>query len=190
MSFYRRRLPHWQRGETVLFVTWRLYGTLPRKRRQWQPDLNGGEAFVAWDRQLDKAEHGPSWLKDPHIAQCVEDAFHFGEKELGLYELRDYVVMPNHVHLLIKPFSPLARITRVIKGFTARKANKILQRTGKPFWQDESFDHWVRSDSEFERIVRYIENNPVAAGLVGKAEDWHWSSAGRRAGKNACPTGF
>jgi putative transposase len=46
----------------------------------------------------------------------------------------------------------------------------------KVFWQDESFDHWVRSEEEFWKIVAYIENNPVGAGLVGRAEDWGWSS--------------
>ena len=64
-----------------------------------------------------------------------------------------------------------------LKGVTAREANQILQRTGKPFWQDESFDHWVRSEVEFTEIRKYIEHNPVTAGLVERPEDWAWSSA-------------
>jgi type I restriction enzyme R subunit/putative DNA methylase len=55
----------------------------------------------------------------------------------------------------------------------------LLHRTGERFWQDESFDHWVRSEGEFIRIQKYIENNPVKAGLVAKAEDWPWSSASK-----------
>ncbi len=85
--------------------------------------------------------------------------------------------MVNHVHVLIEPEAKLARITKAIKNYSARQANIILGRTGQPFWQDESYDHWVRSREEFEKIVRYIEHNPVAAGIVEKADDWRWSSA-------------
>jgi putative DNA methylase len=67
-----------------------------------------------------------------------------------------------------------------LKGFTAREANKILRRTGEPFWQRESYDHWVRDEQEFGRIRAYIENNPVRAGLVARAEDYPWSSAAGR----------
>ena len=61
---------------------------------------------------------------------------------------------------------------------TAREANKPLKRTGEPFWQKESYDHWVRNQAEFERITAYIENNPVKAGLVQLPQDYRWSSAG------------
>jgi putative DNA methylase len=88
-----------------------------------------------------------------------------------------YVLMPNHVHILINPLVPLRRITGGIKGVSARDANGALGRTGKAFWQDESFDHWIRNDAQLERIQSYIEYNPVKAGLVAKPEDWQWSSA-------------
>lgn len=87
--------------------------------------------------------------------------------------------MPNHVHLLIAPRIPIRRITNGLKGVTARDANRILGRTGRPFWQDESFDHWVRTPAEFNRIRVYIESNPVSAGLADRPEDWLWSSASR-----------
>jgi putative transposase len=90
--------------------------------------------------------------------------------------------MANHVHLLITPHAALARITKSLQGFTARKANAILGRTGKFFWQDESFDHWLRNEAEFARIISYIERNPVTAGLVKRPEDWPWSSASRQVG--------
>lgn len=76
---------------------------------------------------------------------------------------------------------------RWLKGSIARKANQILQRTGQPFWQDESYDHWVRDGGEFAKIVKYIEYNPVAAGLTDRIEEWPWSSA-HWAGETACPT--
>jgi len=107
--------------------------------------------------------------------------------------------MPNHVHVLMEPRAPLAKITAVMKGVAARDGNATLGRTGKPFWQDESFDHWVRNSAEFERIRHYIEHNPVSAGLARRPEDWIWSSAskqkaGFRAGssctaRNGCATG-
>ena len=61
-----------------------------------------------------------------------------------------------------------------LKRFTAKEANRILFRTGQPFWQDESYDSAVRDDAEFRRIANYIEMNPVRAGLVEKPEDWEF----------------
>jgi putative transposase len=120
---------------------------------------------------------GPLWLKDPRIAQLVAEAFHYGQDTLQYYNLEAWVILANHVHLLIWPHVEIARITRTLKGHTAYRANRVLNRSGYPFWQDESFDHWVRSDAEFRKIARYIEQNPVKAGVVSKAEDWPWSSA-------------
>ena len=97
----------------------------------------------------------------------------------GLYGLCAWVVMANHVHVLLWPRAPLEKITRAVKGFTARQANKLLGRTGKRFWQEESYDHWIRREEEFQRISAYIESNPVSAGLVKKPEDWLWSSASK-----------
>jgi putative transposase len=88
--------------------------------------------------------------------------------------------MPNHVHLLILPQVPVPVLMRWLKGSTARSANRILGRTGQPFWQDESYDHYLRSSTPIERTIAYIEGNPVSAGLVDSAECWRWSSAGWR----------
>lgn len=129
------------------------------------------------DRELDSAVTGPRWLADERVAQCVADALQYGSLQLDLYELRAWVIMVNHVHILIDPKANLSRITKSIKSFSARQANAILGRTGQPFWQDESYDNWVRSRDELEKIVRYIEENPVRANLVKSVEDWRWSSA-------------
>ena len=85
--------------------------------------------------------------------------------------------MPNHVHLLVTSSVPAPRWLRVLKGITAHQANRILGRSGKPFWQDESYDHVVRSEIEFGRIQDYIESNPVKAGLAASSELWKWSRA-------------
>jgi len=84
--------------------------------------------------------------------------------------------MANHIHVLLAPLAQLRLLTQELKGASARRLNAILHRTGR-FWQAESFDHWVRNEAQFVRIKKYIENNPVKAGLVAKAEDWPWSSA-------------
>ena len=98
-----------------------------------------------------------------------------------------WVVMPNHVHLLILPKVPVAVLMRWLKGSTARSANQILGRTGQPFWQDESYDHYLRHGSQIDRTIAYIEENPVSAGLVSSAENWPWSSAGWQAKPPAPP---
>ena len=142
-------------------------------------DQPSGERFRAFDRLLDKALSGQLWLRDPRIAQCVVEILRRGAHELGQYNLHSFVVMANHVHLLLEARVSVGRIMNGIKGVTARQANLILERTGRRFWQDESFDHWVRNRTEFERIRAYIEQNPVKAGLVKRAEGWLWSSASR-----------
>jgi hypothetical protein len=85
--------------------------------------------------------------------------------------------MANHVHVLLLPLVPPSRLLKSLKGSTAREANRLLGRTGEPFWQRESYDHWVRDEAEWNRIAAYIQNNPVKAGLVARAEEYPWSSA-------------
>jgi REP element-mobilizing transposase RayT len=87
--------------------------------------------------------------------------------------------MPNHVHLLLTPLVNVSKALGSLKAGSAKSANLLLRRAGQCFWQDESYDHLVRNNEEFRRIERYIENNPVAASLALKAEDYVWSSASR-----------
>jgi len=70
----------------------------------------------------------------------------------------------------------LAKILHSVKSYTANQANRLLGRSGR-FWQDESYDHWVRNDTELARIVDYIAANPVRANLVEEPKDWLFSSA-------------
>jgi len=85
--------------------------------------------------------------------------------------------MPNHVHALIEVWqTPLGKILKGWKGYTGKEANKILRCEGT-FWQDDYFDRYIRDEAHYRRVVRYIENNPVKAGLVAMALDWPWSSA-------------
>jgi REP element-mobilizing transposase RayT len=177
MSFHERRLPHWHPKGKDLFLTWRLHDSLPSQRYIPPNGLTGGKAFVSIDRYLDRAQHGPTWLRRPEVAQVVVNALHYGERNLAQYRLHAYVVLPNHVHVLLAPRSDPVKILHSLKTFSAREANKLLDRTGLPFWQREYYDHWIRDDREFEKVRFYIENNPVAAGLVTSPEKYPWSSA-------------
>ena len=176
MPMYRRRLPHIYRTEHPVFLTWRLHGSLPAGRHFCDPNISAGKAFVAFDRLLDGAREGTFYLRQEPIARMVVESFRHQAHTLHHYDLHAFVVMPNHVHVLLTPNLPLPKLTKSLKSYTARRANEILAVTG-PFWQQETFDRIVRSDNEFDRITRYIENNPVHAGLVSAPEYYRWSSA-------------
>ena len=109
------------------------------------------------------------------VVQCLHKGV-----ALGHYQLGAFVVMVNHVHVLLLPIVNPSRLLQSLKGFTAREANRMLGRTGEPFWQAESYDHWVRDEKEHARVTAYIETNPVKAGLVECAEDYRWSSANQQ----------
>ena len=134
------------------------------------------------DRLLDAATTGPVFLSQPEIANLVVEAIRYGEQTLGHYRLHAYAVMPNHVHVLATPHVTVSKVMQSLKRYTAVEANRILSRVGEPFWQPESYDRLVRNDDEFVRISRYVELNPVRAGLAPVPEDFLWSSAGRREG--------
>jgi putative DNA methylase len=175
----RRRLPHIAVIGQPVFVTFCLCDSLPVNR--WFPSANltSGEAFVAMDRLLDQARSGNRFLARPEVAQLVEESIQRGAAARR-YNLHAWVIMPNHVHLLLTPLMASTTAAGWMKGASSRQANLLLQRTGRAFWQDESYDHVVRNGDEFRRIQRYIENNPVKAGLCTNPEEFIWSSARRR----------
>ena len=170
-----RRLPHIYPQNRWLFLTWGLHGVV--QPRQFRPPhkVSAGQAFAWLDRQLETARDGPMFLRQDAIASLVVESLHRGA-ELGHYELASFVVMANHVHVLLLPKVPPSRLLKALKGCTAHEANRLLGRCGEPFWQRESYDHWVMDEREWGRIEFYIENNPVKAGLVARAEDYRWSS--------------
>jgi putative transposase len=175
-EFYVRKLPHWQPADTWVFVTWRLAGSAPRVPATLTRGLSDGQRFALPDAEADRAASGPIWLADPRVAQLVRDKIiHL---DGSVYELAAWAIMANHVHIVILPKIPLRKIMQRIKGCTACEANRFLGRTGS-FWKDESYDHFIRSNDEFNRIIRYVEWNPVKAGLVEELEHYEWSSAGQ-----------
>lgn len=185
MEHHRRRLPHLYEISRQVFLTWRLHGSLPSNRSFPKKALTSGEAFAAMDRLLDEVRTGPFYLKLPEVADLTVEALHYNANTLNHYALHAYVIMPNHVHILITPNIPLPRITKSLKSITAKRANEMLSLTGTPFWQEESYDHLVRNRQEFEKIRNYIEENPVRAGLITVGAEFRWSSARATGGSPA-----
>ena len=134
MPEYTRRLPHFHPDDACLFLTWRLWGSLPAKAEA-RPRPTPGHAFVAADRELDRLDSGPLWLKDIRIAELVSRAILAGECDRPYHDLCAWVVMPNHVHLLILPRVPVSSLMKWLKGSSARGEDRILGRRGNPFWQ-------------------------------------------------------
>jgi putative transposase len=199
-SHTRGYLPHVKREGASYFVTFRLADSLPkavllnferekaerlRRLRHFKSrgeTINDSEEEIARDfarkveRYLDRGV-GACHLRGPDIADVVANAMrHFHESR---YVLHEWVVMPNHVHVIVWPMPNhlLSDILKSWKQFTSRRAKKILHLGEEPFWQPESYDHWIRNDEERARTARYIRNNPVTAGLCARPEDWKWSSA-------------
>jgi putative transposase len=180
MHVSQRHLPHLYVIGQPLFVTFRLHGSLPPGREFPKESMSSGKAFVCMDRLLDNHRSSPMYLRATTIAQCVVESIQQGGS--SSYILHAWVVMPNHVHLLITPRTDVSKLLQKLKGTTARQANQMLGRTGAPFWQDESYDHLVRNRHEFGRIEKYIVQNPVQAGLASAAEEYPWSSASKGSG--------
>jgi putative DNA methylase len=181
--YSRGYLPHFDGGAVTQTLTFRTADSLPAERlEQWGRELSHlGEAGA--QRELRErieayldAGAGELPLADPRAARIVQDALlHFdGER----YRLHAWVVMPNHVHLLLTPIEghSLAQITHSLKSYTAHRINHVLGRHGE-FWQRESFDRYIRDAHHFAAAREYIEANPVKAGLCGKSEEWEFSSA-------------
>ncbi len=155
MMFHQRRLPHLSETNRPIFLTWRLHDSLPAHRVFPARGLNSGQAFAAMDRLLDQARTGVFYLRQPAIADMIVEAICYNADVLDHYLLHAFVVMPNHVHLLSTPSVALPKLTKSLKGITAKRANTMLSLTGSPFWQEESYDHSVRQGHEFDRIRNY-----------------------------------
>ena len=146
----------------------------PTERRKLLSQL-GLKYWGHFDEVLNTALDGPMWLRRSDVADLVAEAIRY--REGTEYELGAYCIMPNHVHLLIgvqRSDTCLNAILQSLKAYTARKCNTLLTREG-PFWQHESYDHVIRDGPELGQFVRYIINNPVAAGLCKNSEDWPWT---------------
>jgi REP element-mobilizing transposase RayT len=146
--------------------------------------------FKRFEDILDAGRNSPMWLGNIEIREVVAEKLL--EDDTKKYRLDAFCIMPNHVHIVFKPnFSQtnlreetitgrpkfvsneetLPKVMQSLKGATARRANLVLKRTGS-FWETESYDHFIRDDAEFYRVIKYTLNNPVKAGLVNNWQDW------------------
>ena len=160
------------------FVTFRLADSFPDSlRSEWGHLLkieDNRQRCAELESYLDRGR-GECHLRKPEIARLVEEAMRFFHDDR--YDLRAWVVMPNHVHALFKGDStPMAEILESWKKHTAQKANRLLKRRGE-FWQANYWDTYMRDNEHELKTCQYIENNPAKAGLVLDPKTWPWSSA-------------
>ena len=172
-----------QNSDHLAFVEQMVF----EQKREW---------FRKFEKTLDNVQDGPVWLKDDRIAEGVAESLRYRDGKV--YRLDAYCIMANHVHVVFAPlaiqssdtdpvhlrdnsaqtnslcYNTLSSIMQSLKGYTARKANHLLGRRGA-FWHHESYDHCVRDPDESQRIIMYVLNNPVKAGLVNEWEKWRWN---------------
>lgn len=181
-------LPHWQQARRTYFVTWRTADSIPlqllnawkMEREAWLvehcigpdevdslPDDQRREYHQRfaqhWHDALDKG-HGECLLRQDRIRSVVENTLrHFDGSR---YSLGDFVLMPNHVHLLVTPFDghDIRKLCFSWKRFSSGQVNRLLGRKGD-LWQTESFDHLIRHVASLRKLQCYIEDNPAKARL-------------------------
>jgi putative transposase len=201
-AFHRRRLPHIQPLGGTFFVTYNLHGSIPKEvLAQWAAEYEMDKAlimqnsknkdadlerlgkldFAKKDKFFDSYTGGNHYLKSDTLVQIVADTLHYWD---GIrLELYCYTIMSNHVHVVFRLFGEdetaekpvyLEQIMHSIKLYSASKCNKLLGEEGA-FWQHESYDRLVRDDEELHRIMVYVLNNPVKAGLCKQMSEWKWN---------------
>ncbi len=174
----RGYLPHRDEPGLAQFVTFRLADSFPEAlRSEWEhlwTIEDGKQRHAELEAYLDRGR-GECHLRQPEIAKLVEDALQFFHGQH--YDLRAWVLMPNHVHVLFREdATPMAVILESWKKHTAQKVNRLLGRRGK-FWQADYWDTFMRDCEQELRTRQYIESNPVKAGLVVDPMAWPWGSA-------------
>ena len=189
-----RRLPHWSQAGTICFITWRTLDSIPRavaerwvrdraiwlhrhgievedldwrnKVLEMAPPLRSEflQTFSSrWHDQLDKCQ-GECVLREPTLSKIVADSLL--KFDGAKYEMIDFVIMPNHVHLIAAFFDESEMLRQCLswKHFTASQVHKALGRKDK-FWQQDGFDHLIRSESQFVALRKYIADNGAKANL-------------------------
>ena len=226
MGFYKRNLPHYHPEGYTYFITTRLTGSIPKNiydqiKMEYEKDLEKIASdenkkirrekyselqrnnFTKYENILDSCKYGPKWLGDRRIANVVKDTIHL--KDSKLYDLISYTIMPNHIHIVLRPFvervstrflekrpttqnnTPLHINEDVVQQkFPLVEIMRLLKgstafqankilKRKRKFWQHESYDHVVRDEKELMRIIKYILNNPVKSGLCKTQEEWEWN---------------
>ena len=187
--YYRRNLPHIIPFDGKFFITYRLFGSLPKhiidkyineieliKSRPHKQKEITNTFFDISDYYLDN-NAGIHYLRDDKVAQEVINSLHFYDEKY--FELICFTVMSNHVHVIIDCNGyediNLSLLFGRIKGFSSNKCKKILNIKNKHFWAQESYDHLIRNDNELEYYIKYVINNPVNANIVSKWDEYKYT---------------
>lgn len=196
---HRRYLPHFQKAEQIIALTWRIAFTLPahlialnseleellRDIHRQTDSIQKHLQLLAYARKHEDYDHflGKCELTDlslceSGIADMLCTAFKFYDAKL--YDLHAYCVMPNHIHLLVKPlpeadgeYCKLSTIVQRLKSYTSKEINRVLNRQGR-VWNEDYFDRYIRDEDDYYHAVNYILHNPVKAGLATQPEDWKY----------------
>lgn len=186
IDIHRRNLPHWQQADVPIFVTWRLADSIPEpllrpwsaQRDAWlaahprpwsaEHETEYARRFTAEIQRWLDAGHGSCVLRDPTTRTELIAVLHAGDP--GKVTLLDYVIMPNHAHVLFAPRAgvELPAIIKIWKGVSARRINQRLGATGT-LWHPEYWDRLIRDDTHLHRVRAYIVENPAKAGLTAES---------------------
>ncbi|MCB5271692.1 MAG: transposase [Candidatus Cloacimonetes bacterium] len=200
IEMHRRYLPHYQEPGQIISLTWRLEGGLPQQIMATVQEMKVlmakliskpneatkqeiyhkyHETILRYDAQLGKHKSAGLDLCQPKIASIITTAFHFYDAKL--YDLHAFCVMPNHVHLLVRPkvqangdFAHLSEIVRRLKSYTAKQIIATGIQT-KTVWRADYFDRFIRDEKDYNFTVEYILNNPLKAELAERQRDWPFS---------------
>ncbi len=200
-GYYKRNLPHIQSEGNIYAISFRLAFSLPviileklksdkksfgenclemkgEKLRLFKLEFSK-KYYESFDNLLGKYNDSPTWLLSDKVTEIIVDSLHYWSDKR--YDLYCYCIMPNHVHLLIKPYRKnennyysLSEILFSIKRFTAGKCNELLKRKG-PFWQHEHYDHVIRDIKDFNYQLLYVLENPVKVNLVSEWNEWKYT---------------
>lgn len=183
----RGYLPHYHSTEKSQFITYRLADALPRSviekaKRQvelFPSEKQSQKKILLLGKYLDQGV-GCCVLQKKEIAtRIIDNWFYFHQTR---YELMEWVVMPNHVHVLVKIFAPwsLGQVLHSWKSYTANLINHHLTENHRPplqpVWQREYWDRYIRGPAHYQKVVAYIRMNPVKAGLCRHPQEWPFSS--------------
>ncbi len=175
--YSRGYLPHYDKPGTIQMVTFRLADAMPASlRHEWEHLLaikDEREQRTKLEAYLDKGR-GDCVLRGECAAAVENVLLRFNNQR---YRLAAWVVMPNHVHVLVELWEmPLGKLLKAWKGVSANAVNCILDRGGQ-LWQTEYWDRYMRDETHFRKAQHYIEWNPVKAGWVKTSEAWEFGSA-------------
>lgn len=173
----RGYLPHLDDWSAIQFITYRLEDSLPahvahRLADELDPEHGDARYYRRVEAWLD-AGHGSCLLRRAEIAATVRDSWLFNDGKR--YHLHAWVVMPNHVHVLVQMAEnvSLGGVVHDWKSFTSHAINRTTGRQGA-LWQRDYWDRFMRSEQHFEETLAYILSNPVKAGLARSVEEWPW----------------